>query len=58
MRRLARYVRRYPATSIGVVLCVIVVAGALFAPWLAPFDPNEQTIVDRLQPPRDRKSVV
>jgi peptide/nickel transport system permease protein len=47
----ARFVRSYPATSIGVVLCVIVVAGALFAPWLAPYDPNDQTIVDRLQPP-------
>ena len=46
-----QFVRNYPATSIGVVLCVIVVAGALFAPWLAPFDPNEQTIVDRFQPP-------
>ena len=51
MRRVARFVRNYPATSIGVVLCVIVVAGAVFAPWLAPFDPNEQTIVDRFQPP-------
>jgi len=51
VRRVARFVRNYPATSIGVVLCVIVVAGAVFAPWLAPFDPNEQTIVDRFQPP-------
>jgi peptide/nickel transport system permease protein len=49
--RLVRFVRSYPATSVGVVLCVIVVAGALFAPWLAPYDPNDQTIVDRLQPP-------
>jgi peptide/nickel transport system permease protein len=46
-----RFIRNYPATSIGVVLCAIVVAGALFAPWLAPFDPNDQTIVDRMQPP-------
>jgi peptide/nickel transport system permease protein len=46
-----RFICNYPATSIGVVLCVIVVAGALFAPWLAPFDPNDQTIVDRMQPP-------
>ena len=51
MRRATRFVLAYPATSIGVVLCAIVVAGALFAPWLAPFDPNDQTIVDRLQPP-------
>jgi peptide/nickel transport system permease protein len=51
MRRAARFVLIYPATSIGVLLCAIVVTGALFAPWLAPFDPNDQTIVDRLQPP-------
>ncbi len=41
----------HPATSIGVLLCLIVVASALFAPWLAPFDPNDQNIIDRLQPP-------
>jgi peptide/nickel transport system permease protein len=41
----------YPATTIGIVLCLIVLAGAILAPWLAPFDPNEQNIVDRLQPP-------
>jgi peptide/nickel transport system permease protein len=51
VRRAARFVRSYPGTSIGVVLCVIVVAGAVFAPWLAPYDPNDQTIVDRFQPP-------
>ncbi len=41
----------YPATTIGAVLCLIVVAGALLAPWLAPFDPNDQHIIDRLVPP-------
>ena len=49
--RLLRLIRRYPATSIGILLCAIVVAGAVLAPWLAPFDPNDQNIVDRLQPP-------
>jgi peptide/nickel transport system permease protein len=53
VRRAARFVRSYPGTSIGVVLCVIVVAGAVFAPWLAPYDPNDQTIVDRFQPPSE-----
>ena len=38
-------------TACGIVLCVVVVCGAVLAPWLAPFDPNEQNIVDRLQPP-------
>ena len=30
---------------------MIVVAGALLAPWIAPYDPPEQDILDRLQPP-------
>jgi len=46
-----RLISSHPATSIGIVLCTIVVAGALLAPWIAPFDPNEQDIIDRLQPP-------
>ena len=46
-----QFVWHHPATSLGVVLCIIVVAGAVFAPGLAPFDPNDQTIVDRFQPP-------
>jgi peptide/nickel transport system permease protein len=49
--RLLRFVASHPATSIGAVLCGIVVAGALLAPWVAPFDPNDQNIIDRLQPP-------
>ena len=51
MRRVLRFVTTYPATTIGAVLCFIVVAGALLAPWAAPFDPNDQNIIDRLQPP-------
>jgi peptide/nickel transport system permease protein len=46
-----RFVAEHPATSIGALLCIIVVAGALLAPWVAPFDPNDQNIIDRLQPP-------
>ena len=46
-----RVLRAYPATTIGVALCLIVVMGAVLAPWLAPFDPNDQHIIDRLRPP-------
>jgi peptide/nickel transport system permease protein len=42
---------RNPTTLIGAVLCVLIVLGALFAPVLAPFDPVDQNIIDRLQPP-------
>lgn len=51
MRRPFRFLTTYPATSIGIVLCVLVVVAAIGAPWIAPFDPNDQTIVDRLLPP-------
>jgi peptide/nickel transport system permease protein len=40
-----------PIVVAGAVLCLLVVAAALLAPWLAPHDPYEQSIVDRLQPP-------
>lgn len=45
--------RRAPVTSltIGLTLVFIVVAMALFAPLLAPFDPNAQVIAQRLQAP-------
>ena len=41
----------YPATSIGAVLCLVVVLAAVLAPWISPFDPTDQAIMDRLQPP-------
>ena len=28
----------------GLVIIALVVAGALFAPWIAPYDPNEQMV--------------
>ena len=46
-----RTVAAYPIASIGALLCVLMVAAAVAAPWIAPFDPLEQNIIDRLQPP-------
>ena len=46
-RRLAR--RRTALFGLAVVLVVLAAAAA--APWLSPFDPVEQHIGDRLQPP-------
>ncbi len=48
VRRLAR---RSPATVIGATIVGIVLLTALFAPWLAPFDPNLQESAARLSPP-------
>ncbi|MBD9642034.1 MULTISPECIES: ABC transporter permease [Pantoea] len=42
---------RVTSLSIGLTLVLIVVAMALFAPLLAPFDPNAQIISQRLQAP-------
>lgn len=38
---LARLLRRKLAV-VGLAIIVLVVAGAVFAPWLAPYDPNDQ----------------
>lgn len=40
-----------PSTSVGVLLCAVIVLGAVLAPWIAPHDPNAQHIVDQLAPP-------
>ncbi|MDI9227964.1 ABC transporter permease [Serratia bockelmannii] len=42
---------RITSLTIGLTLVVIVVAMALFAPLLSPFDPNAQVIAQRLQAP-------
>ncbi|WP_343553860.1 ABC transporter permease [Pantoea sp.] len=42
---------RVTSLTIGLTLVCIVVAMALFAPLLAPFDPNAQVIAQRLQAP-------
>ena len=38
---LGRIIRR-PLAAFGLVVIVVTVAAALFAPWIVPFDPNEQ----------------
>ena len=43
--------RRNRLSWVGLVLLAIIVAAAVFAPLLAPYDPLEQHIVNRLQPP-------
>ncbi len=37
--------------AIGLAIFAILVLSALFAPWLAPHDPNKLSIAHRLQPP-------
>jgi len=42
---------RSPAMVFGLVILAAMVLAALFAPWLAPFDPNAQNVQQRLLPP-------
>src|SRR5699024_8190147 len=39
------------AFLIGSAFLVVLILAALFAPWLAPHDPNAQALSDRLLPP-------
>jgi peptide/nickel transport system permease protein len=43
--------RRSPALTLGVLLIVLLVLVAVFAPWLSGFNPNLQNISQRLLPP-------
>jgi peptide/nickel transport system permease protein len=36
---------------IGLAIFLIVIALAILAPWLAPFDPTDQNILEKLRPP-------
>ena len=50
----ARLARRNPLAAIGVVLVVVFVLCAIFAPWLAPQDPVRIDLPNRLDPPSAR----
>lgn len=43
--------RRSPAMLFGLLILVLMVLGALFAPWLSPFDPNLPDMSNRLATP-------
>ncbi|MGB0386327.1 MAG: ABC transporter permease [Ardenticatenaceae bacterium] len=41
-----------PITVIaGIAILVLVLSATVLAPWLSPVDPNQQVLIDRLQPP-------
>ena len=41
----------YPMATIGAFMCLVIVLGAVLAPWIAPYDPLDQNIIARLSPP-------
>jgi peptide/nickel transport system permease protein len=43
--------RSNPSILIGLVICITLVVMAVFAPWVAPFDPNKQMLGPQLADP-------
>ncbi|GGA57364.1 glutathione ABC transporter permease GsiD [Edaphobacter acidisoli] len=48
---IAQRVRQQPLAAFGLVLLVIFITCALFAPWLAPYDPAQLNLTSRLMSP-------
>ncbi len=48
---LPRVARHNPLAAVGVVLVIVFVLCAIFAPWLAPHDPAQINLPARLDPP-------
>jgi peptide/nickel transport system permease protein len=46
-----RQLRRHPEVIVGLGVVAAWLLLSLFAPWLAPYGPLEQNVVNRLQPP-------
>ncbi|MBW2037222.1 MAG: ABC transporter permease [Deltaproteobacteria bacterium] len=51
LRRFTRVFLRRPVVIFGLVFIGIVVLAAVFAPWVAPYDPNEQDLDNFLSHP-------
>jgi len=49
--RIWRLVRAYPLGAFGAVVLVVMLIAALFAPWLAPYDPLESNYAEVVRPP-------
>lgn len=51
VRRTLSWMAAHPTTTVGAVLCLVVLVGAAGAPLLSPADPLDQNIIDKLTPP-------
>lgn len=49
--RAAMRMMQSPAMVFGLFILLLMVIGAILAPWISPFDPNAQNINNRLLPP-------
>jgi peptide/nickel transport system permease protein len=48
---LTGFVKTQPLGTVGLVIVLVMAAAALFARYVAPYDPTEISFVDQLQPP-------
>jgi peptide/nickel transport system permease protein len=51
VQRAWRQLRRNRSALAGLIVVCILVLGAIFAPWLSPYDPYQVSLDNRLQPP-------
>ena len=49
--RALRGIARRPSAVLGVIGVAVILIGAVFAPWLAPYDPAAQDLAQSLRPP-------
>ncbi|MBE0409056.1 MAG: ABC transporter permease [Anaerolineales bacterium] len=49
--QIIRVIKREPRGKIGVSIILVILICALFSPWIAPIDPNEQDIANRFADP-------
>ncbi len=50
-KSLRHFVRNYKLGTIGAIIVLIFVMTGIFAPWIAPKDPNQIAVRDTLKPP-------
>jgi peptide/nickel transport system permease protein len=50
-RRALYIVRRSPLAIVGLVLVLLIIVMAVFAPWIAPYDPERVDLSQAFQPP-------
>lgn len=48
--RWLRFSKRHPMLVVGLVLLLVMVLLAVFAPWLTMYDPTEMNVIERLKP--------
>ena len=51
MKKLKEFIKKNPAFAVFLILALLLVCIAIFAPWIATHDPYEAVLADAVQPP-------